>query len=234
MANSMVETTAIAGSCEPSFRPYLADFDDLLINSKRVCAYGLWKDLTVAYLSPGWFEFSNANGGEPSISERWGLGSCLLTGIQEPLRASFEKTYLRCLSEQRPWEHFYECSSPECYRLFQKLTYPLRDSEGLLVFHAIQIERPHEAVDTSSVDVREMYIDDHETLHQCSYCRRVRRVQQPEVWDWVADWAEVSPRGTSHGICEGCFGFYMWRIEADLEFPQLISTTCNASAALRV
>lgn len=37
--------------------------------------YGLSADRTLSYLNPGWFIFARENGGEPAISERFGIGT---------------------------------------------------------------------------------------------------------------------------------------------------------------
>ncbi|HYO23466.1 MAG TPA: hypothetical protein VEQ85_00795, partial [Lacipirellulaceae bacterium] len=130
---------------DPTFKPLLAPFEPLLLESQGVCAYGLWSDLRLAYFSPGWFEFSAANGGEPDLSARWTLGTDLLSAIQGPLRPMFRAGYVRALAECRPWEHLYECSSAEQFRTFQMMAYPLANSAGLLVVHSLLVERPHPA-----------------------------------------------------------------------------------------
>ena len=45
-------------------------------------------------------------------------------------------------------------------------------------------------------------------LVQCCHCRRVRRIEEPMVWDWVPAWLTAGPEGTSHGLCEPCVGFH--------------------------
>jgi len=223
----MTATKASSELCEESFRPLLTNFDDTLLDSRVVCTYGLWPDLTIAYLSPGWFGFAAANGGEPEISQRWNLGSNLLTGIQGPLRSFFRDGYLRCLKEQRYWEHSYQCSSMRHYRWLQMLAYPLKNSEGLLVTHTLRIERSHRADLQSSLSNPKYYTDQNNLMQQCSYCRRMRRAARPDVWDWVGSWVEKSPENTSHGICESCYGYYMSRLEDGLDFPKAIKTFCE-------
>lgn len=215
-----LETTNLA--CDTRFAKHLSCFELQLLKSEGVCAFGLWPDLKFSYLSPGWFAFAAANGGEPQISSRWNLGAEVLSGIQGPLQELFEAGYRRCLSDHRPWEHAYECSSPTQYRLFQMIAYPLELSAGLLVVHSLRIERAIDAAPNENA-ARESYVDGHGIYHQCSYCRRMRRADRPEIWDWVSKWVSRPPEGTSHGICEGCFGYYWPRLEAGLDFKQPFS-----------
>jgi len=206
--------------CDPAFSELLSGFDACLTNSRVVCAYGIWQDFTIAYLSPGWYGFAAANGGEPEISSRWSLGANLLTGIHGPLRRFYESGFQRCLLQQRPWEHCYECSSAARYRWYQMMAYPLEAAAGLLIVHALRVERLQPSARPAAAARPEIYVDENGMLHQCSYCRRVRRAERPEVWDWVRQWAERAPSHTSHGICEACYGFYSAQLEKGFSFPQ--------------
>ncbi|QDU99137.1 hypothetical protein Pla8534_70480 [Lignipirellula cremea] len=205
--------------CQANFRPLLEPFDSRICNSQVVSVCGVWSDLSIAYLSPGWLNFAAANGGEPDVSARWPLGENLLSGIEGPLAKFFEQGYRKCLSEERLWVHVYECSSADQFRLFQMTSYPLPRREGLLIVHSLRVERPqhHDQLNSS---VHTDYADEQNIVHQCSYCRRVRR-REAAVWDWVREYIDAAPPGISHTICESCFGYYAPRLEAGQEFPPL-------------
>lgn len=199
--------------CDPNFRPLIATYTRALNTSKVVCAVGLWKDLRIAYLSPGWFEFARANDGEMSVSQRWGVGDELLSGISGPLQSFFEDGYRRCLAERRPWEHSYECSSAEKYRYFHMISYPLVGGKGILTVHSARIERPFEVELAPITDNFNNYLSENGLLYQCSYCRRMRRNDCSEAWDRVTEWVQRAPANTSHVICDACFSFYYSRVE---------------------
>lgn len=214
--------------CDGRFAELLSSFDSRLLESEGVCAYGLWPDLSLAYLSPGWFRFAAANGGEPEISMRWRVGSDVLSGIRGPLRGFFEAGYRRCLTDNYPWEHIYECLSPERFRTFQMMAYPLEASRGLLVVHSLSFEQaiPVAAQKSGKSAEHGRYVDGAGLYHQCSYCRRMRRTDEPEIWDRVSEWVRRPPTNTSHGICEGCFGHYCPTVEREAAFhlPRTTST----------
>jgi len=209
---------------DPRFAKLLNRHDRLLLGSNVVCAYGLWHDFTLAYLSPGYFQFAAANGGEPEISQRWGLGSNVLDAVDRPLRQFFHQGYQRSLDERRPWEHCYECSSAERFRWLHMITYPLEDAQGLLAIHSLRVSRPHRADHARQPANPQWYVDPAGLFHQCSYCRRMRRNDRPEVWEWVEAWVRKSPEATSHGICEACYGFYEAQVDSGLSLPQPIRT----------
>lgn len=219
-----VVNTASKGACHPRFAELISEFGERLTDSGAICAYGLWPDFTISYISPGWFGFAAVNGGEPDISSRWNLGSDLLSGINGPLRNFYRRCFQRSLDEQRPWEHCYECSSAERFRWFHMVAYPLALAAGLLVVHSLRLDRLHHQNRVTPATNPDLYYDHDGILHQCSYCRKTRRNDRPEVWDWVRDWVSKSPPDTSHGICESCSGFYAARMKNDLSLPRPFST----------
>lgn len=197
------------------FQSKLDGFDPQLLNSDRVSICGVWSDLTISFLNPGWLAFAEANGGEPAVSQKWGIGAELLSGVDRSLRSFYEAGFRRCLAEERPWQHEYECSSADEYRWMEMIAYPLPESSGLLIVHSLRLERPHESSQVSAAQP-EAYLDQYGLMHQCSYCRRVRRADRPEVWDWCRKWVEQPWKSTSHGMCESCYGFYAPRLTRDL------------------
>jgi hypothetical protein len=191
---------------DPRFRQLLQDWDFAALSASAETIYGVWPDLTLGFTNLGWTRFAARNNGEPSITDHWPLGRSIMDAIAPPLRPFFSANYARCLAEQRPWEHSYECSSAQVYREFHMLAFPLGHSEGLLVVNSLRRETAHTR--TPSPPVESLYRNEHGIVTQCSHCRRVRRVGRDPVWDWVPDWITTCPPRTSHGLCDPCLGFY--------------------------
>lgn len=188
------------------FEQLLYDFDIAAISRSDDTIYGLWPDLTLGYMNQGWTRFAVCNNGEPAITENWSLGRCILDAIALPLRPFFEENYAKCLAENRPWEHCYECSSAESYRSFHMMCFPIGNGDGLLVVNSLRRESEHTRTPFPVVD--SVYRDEHGIVTQCCHCRRVRRRGLKQTWDWVPDWVAKCPTNTSHGLCEPCFGFH--------------------------
>jgi len=218
---------SLTKACDPAFARLLANHKAALLDSKATCIYGLWPDMRLAYFSPGWFAFAAVNGGMPVIAESWGLGSNAIEAIGGPLRNFYRRGYERCLEERRPWEHCYECSSATRYRWFHMISYPVKESRGLLVVHSLRAERAHTHESSGPVTKPELYIHEDGMLRQCSYCRRMRRVDAQGVWDWVSEWVSKPPGETSHSVCEACYGFYSESMDAGSGFPLPFSAGMN-------
>lgn len=198
----MTETARI----DPGFKPLLGDCDLAAVSESADTIYAVWPDLTLGFVNRGWTQFALQNNGVPTVPEHWSLGRCILEAIAQPLRPFFESNYAKCLREQRPWEHCYECSSPHTYRRFHMLTFPLGNAEGLLVVNSLRQEAAHTR--TPRPAVASLYRNEHGVVTQCSHCRRVRRVGLEHTWDWVPDWVSRCPADTSHGLCEPCMSFH--------------------------
>ena len=207
---------------DPEFERLLADYRLAALHSSDDTIYALRPDLTLAYFNEGWSRFAARNSGEPSISLNWSIGRCVQDAIAEPLRLFFAENYAKCLRENRPWEHHYECSSPELFRTFIMITYPLGRGEGLLVVNSLA----HETSNTRPAhEPLEVLYNDGGLIKQCSHCRRVRRSGTEKTWDWVPEWVRVPLPNTSHGLCEACFGYYYPKQRRSAPgFPEIFRT----------
>lgn len=191
---------------DPDFERLLSSFDrDELLSSDETI-FGLWPDLTLAFVNDGWRQFAAQNNAADVIREQWSEGCCVSDAMAAPLHSFFSSNYARCLAEGRPWEHCYECSSAQLYRKFHMVTYPLGNAEGLLVVNSLRQETAHTRTACSAIE--ELYRNEHGIVTQCCHCRRVRRCGTDSTWDWVPDWVTASPSGTSHGLCPPCVGFH--------------------------
>jgi hypothetical protein len=173
---------------------------------------GLWPDLTLAYMNPGWFRFARSNGAGADFALRWAPGRSLLEAIPEGMREQYARIYAEALEEREPRHHDYECSGPATYRCFRMSLYPLQGGQGLVAVHTLQqsmprgVPRPPARVEPggglSGVGG---------LRSQCAYCRRF---MEPETgrWLWVPDWSRTRAADVTHGICPPCGNYhFLWR-----------------------
>ena len=159
-------------------------------------------DYVVGYVNPAWHAFGRDNG----ATRAWGPGDSVLAGIADPLRAFYEDHFATAIATGTPWEHDYECSSAELYRLFHLRAVVLGDHVGLLITHALRVEHLH-AAPLSPAELA-LYHGKAGLVSQCGHCRRVRRVAPPRTWDWVPELVAHPARATTHGLCESCLAYY--------------------------
>lgn len=200
-------------------RRYRDDFPDLAVgfdintlerDAHPVCA--LSRELRFIYFNPAWLAFAAANGGEPAISEDFGLDTPLEAALPKILRDFYVTAYREVLETGEPWHHDYECSSPALFRLYHQTTYPFHNRRGLLVVNSLCEERPH------IPEYRPPYPPDGARyrsrrtglITQCCNCRRVQRAAEPERWDWVPAWVKTIPPETTSGLCHICYEYY-WK-----------------------
>lgn len=196
------------------FVPLLEGFDRGHLRDNPASVFGFWPDLTLAYVNDAWFGFAAANGGEPGISTSWGIGARLTDAISPPLDGYYARRLKLCLSEGNPWSHEYECSSPDQFRKFHMIVYPLKDGRGGLVVNSLVIDEPHNPKRRREHAAKlERYADEDGSLHQCMHCRRTRRNTVHDQWDWVPVWVAQSPPNTSHGLCQTCLDFHYPELE---------------------
>lgn len=187
------------------FTTLLQGYDLADLEEHKGVIYGLWPDLRLAYVNPAWYRFATSNGGEPALATRWKLGVSILDAFAPVLRSYYEAAYRRCQDSGKRWEHEYECSSPDRYRRFRQIVYPLKQG-GLLVVNALLVEEPHNR--PAERPHEQVYRDAKGWLHQCVYCRRVSHQQIVHRWDWVPAWVAQIPAQTSHTYCPTCYGHY--------------------------
>jgi hypothetical protein len=194
---------------DPDFTKLLLSYDPKSLNAFSGAIYGLWADYALAYANPAWFHFAKENGGEPQISNEWGLGRSVLDCVSGEVKAFYESNYAKCLETQERWDHVYECSSDELIRRFHQIVYPLGQGEGLLIVNSLIVQRPfYEGERPACEPDDETYLDANGLIHQCAFCRRVKNIREPEHWDWVPAWVRQCPDNTSHTYCPTCFAHY--------------------------
>jgi hypothetical protein len=103
--------------------------------------YMLGPELRIVYCNRAWDDFAALNGGV-GINRQAVLGASVMEAIVMPLRPFYARGFGGAQRESRAWEHDFECSSPELYRLFRMRVLPLADSY-LMVENSLRVERPH-------------------------------------------------------------------------------------------
>jgi hypothetical protein len=194
---------------EESIKSILEDIDfDTLENSPH-SIFILSPELKFIYFNKAWFDFANKNNGEPEISKKFSLNTPFEAGISGLLCDFYIKGYKEALREMKVWNHEYECSSTTNYRLYQQHTYPLKNGKGLIVVNSLWIDvlldESFRQISNLSLD---NYVNSDGFMTQCSNCRKTKRKDPSEVWDWVPSLVEKVQHNTDFSICPICNEYY--------------------------
>ncbi len=168
------------------------------------CAYIVTSDLRLLCMNSVWDEFARANGGE-AVLARWRRGRSIVDAISEPLRAFYVAGFRTACEREEPWEHDYECSTPDMLRTFRMTAYPF--AGALVITNTLRLERPHDRHPCLPDDV---YVTDG-IVHMCAHCRRSRR--DATTWDWVPAYLAQPPALVSHGLCGPCLHYHYPRLD---------------------
>lgn len=191
------------------FETWLDKFDLATLEEHSSSIFSLLPNLAICYLNPGWFSFASANGGEPGISARYPIGTLLGDAITGPLRDYYTEAYIRVFDSGNVWQHDYECSSPDTFRIFHQTAYPLDNKKAVIVINSLSVLMPHDKAERKPMQaLEEKYRNKNGFITQCSHCRRTQRVDGVDQWDWVPAWVAESPNNISHGLCKPCFDYY--------------------------
>jgi hypothetical protein len=161
-------------------------------------------DLRIAYCNRAWDEFAKENGGA-GLDRDSIRGREILDFIAPPLRDYYGEVFGRVVASGQGWEHAYECSSASLFRIFHMWIRPLTGSGGLLMVHALRIQRPHGAERPASPALDEVYVSEG-IVTMCCHCRRTKH--PAGTWDWVPEYLNAAPALVSHGICPGCAMYF--------------------------
>jgi len=196
-----------------AFGAHLAGFDLAALDAQESTIVGVDRALSIGYLNAAWFRFARANGGEPAISERWGLGASIWSAIPAPLQPFYRDLFDAALAANHapahPSTHEYECSSAEVYRRLVLAVYRLPGACGLLLVHSSRVERPQDPRERpAQAPDLSRYSHADGMIRQCSHCRRVQLAADSGEWHWIPDWVRSCPGNTSHGLCPVCLDYY--------------------------
>lgn len=196
---------------QEDFSIALEGFDLATIAKTADTVFAVSPDLILTYFNPAWFEFARNNHGEPGVSKQFGPGSRLINAIPPVLREFYEAAYRKALETGIVWQHEYECSSPEVFRLYRQFAFPFRNRNGLLIVNSLIKECPHDISKRPPFPPeRALYQTEAGLITLCCNCRRAQRASEPDHWDWVPDWVGSVPLGITGGICPLCYDYY-WK-----------------------
>ncbi len=131
--------------------------------------------------------------------------------IQVPERAYYEELYGRVMKERKVLRQTFECHSPELFRIYDQILYPLKDGKGIVVINSLKKERKwDEEVRSFAENVELAYLMQDAFYHQCSNCRKTLRNDGSGEWDLIPGHLENPPSNISHTICPVCFEHY-WK-----------------------
>lgn len=189
------------------FLPALREFDLVALEAESATVFALDRGFRLAYVNPAWVRFALENGA-PRLAEAVPLGRSILDAIDGPLRRFYERRWHEVMLSGEPWDHTYEASSPEHYRLFRARAVPVR-AGGILVTNTQAIDRPHDAFRDPAGRpwLESLYADGRGAVTMCGHCRRVRR-RDGKTWDWIPRLLVDARREVTHTLCPVCLDHY--------------------------
>lgn len=184
----------------------LSGFSLRALELNSAVIYILDPHFRISYCNLAWDHFASQNGGESLLRKRVTDSPCM-EAISPLLRAFYESAFRLVARTQKPWEHDYECSSPETSRVFHMRVLPLH-GERLLIENSLLVESPHKhgrAPDGSR------YIGEDGYIAMCGNCRRVlaRDAVGKSVWEWVPAYLVSMPAPVTYGFCDTCLPYYL-------------------------
>ena len=195
------------GGVSPEKRLAAAGFQPQNVEADDSIVFMLDPDLRIVYCNAAWDLFASQNNGVGLLRSAIS-GTAILDAIPEPLKSFYARRFAQVATTGSPWEHDYECSSPDRYRLFHMRVLPLSESH-LLVENSLRFEEPHGPDRPSMTADPSLYFNKHGILTRCSHCRRTRRVgASGHQWDWVPEYVAKPPGAVSHGLCLNCRAFF--------------------------
>jgi hypothetical protein len=143
--------------------------------------------LRITYCNSAWDKFALENGGAKA-TRRNVVGTAVMDVIPDPLKKFYADAFAQAGELEKPWEHDYECSSPELYRLCHMRVLSLKNG-FFLVENSLRIEETHSGEGLVAGPVEAMYRDKNGLISMCAHCRRTRRNESSETsWDWAPPW----------------------------------------------
>lgn len=172
-----------------------------------VISYVLDSQFRIMYCNPAWNRFARLNGA-PQLTSDAMVGSDLFEAIPEVLRAAYADAFQQVLSTGKVWEHSYECSSPTVFREFRMRIHLLKPQNWFVVTNPLSFERPHTRTARAEANT---YVTANGLVTMCAHCRCSRRLDNPDQWDFVPDYLQlssVSALKVSHGLCPICRAYF--------------------------
>lgn len=188
---------------DPAFKIFLSNLDLAKLEASPDVIYFLDKQLVLRGFNKAWADFMNENHGH---SPDGYLGTPILNVIPEEIRPFYAGSYGKALASRTRFDHDFQCSSPEAFRVFHQTAYPLTSGGGLMIVNTLVKTEPHSDKPLPLGPCH--FKQGTEIISMCTHCRKVRDQDFPEKWDWVPAAFSYPPMKVSHGLCEACKRFY--------------------------
>jgi hypothetical protein len=194
---------------DPDFKKQISHMDIEYMSDSQDTICIVDNDLRLVGYNDAWINFANNNNGESAL-QQFPLGANISDAGEEPIKSYIEKAYRGALQNNKPFEHDYECSSPEKFRVFHQTAYPLIDSIGLVITNHLVQEKPHTE---KEVEFNNRFVNEHGIIIQCANCRKIRNPVNPSNWYWVPSLVKSPLENISHSLCVPCLDHYYPDIE---------------------
>jgi PAS domain-containing protein len=159
-------------------------------------------EMRIAECNLGWDKFAAANGGV-GIARAEVRGRNIFEFIPEVLVRFYQDKYSEALRSGH-WIGFdYECSTPDAFRLFHMGLRSIEDS-GLLVVNSHLPDQRAPLAIPKEVLADAAYVSPGGMITMCAHCRRTRRRDDTNTWDWVPRFLRDTGIKVSHSLCPRC------------------------------
>ena len=174
---------------DPSFPNVATGIDFDTLEGSEYSIYALTADLKFIYFNPAFFQFTEENDIADNYFDTFGIGSSFSEVLKgDKVKQRYISAYENVLDSGDVLHHEYECSSGTQYRYFHQGVFPFKNGDGLIVINSLMVNLPVNQLQKSVFDAQSsVYLGDDGFIVQCSNCRHVQRVKQPDVWYWVPD-----------------------------------------------
>ncbi len=201
------------------FRSKLIGIDFVTLENSKNSIYALSKELNLIYFNPAFIHFAKENDIGKNIFDKYPLGTPIIKALRgEKIQEFYIMNYENSLATGEHWQHEFECSSRNEFRLFHQGCYPLKNGEGLIIINTLKVNLPMNRIDLKDYEaINKRYVQSTGLITQCSNCRHIQCVEQPEIWHWVPAWVEKTPCNASHSICPTCFDYH-WKYSG-IKYP---------------
>jgi len=154
--------------------------------------------------NPAWDEFAIQNGGK-QLSRAEVAGKMILDFVPNVLRDFYVQKYWFAKHSEGWTEFQYDCSSPEKIRLFRMAM--IRSGEGLLVVNYLLLEEECSLRPLLDEEGRRTYVSSGGLITMCVNCRKTKREDGSNHWEWVPDFLRDHSLTVSHGLCPRCLPY---------------------------
>lgn len=152
-------------------------------------------------VNDGWCKFAMANSG-CNLSLSAIKGTPILSYTPQVLEGFYLVNYEHARRSRKPVSFQYDCSSPEKIRLIRMEISSIGTS--LLVVNHVLLEEPCVVREAEYSFDEHLYLSGEEILTMCANCRKTRRVDLPDKWEWVPEFLQNQSFRVSHGLCPRC------------------------------